>query len=59
MEDMNKKLKAPSEYLYKKLSGVRGVSPTQANAAMYMMIRVHPEEFKDIADDVEFSQKLI
>ena len=56
---MNKKLKAPSEYLYKKLSGVRGVSPTQANAAMYMMIRVHPEEFKDIADDVEFSQKLI
>ena len=59
MESMNARLKAPSEYIYNKLQGVRGVEPIKANAAMYMMIRIHPQEFKDIADDVEFAQKLI
>lgn len=56
---MNSKLKKGSDYIYNKLNGVRGVQPIKANAAIYMMIRIMPEEFKDIEDDVEFSKKLI
>ena len=56
---MNKKLKTTSDYIFNKLQGLRGIEPIRANAGMYMMIRIFPDEFKDIADDVEFSKKLI
>ena len=56
---MKSKLQSTSRYAYEKLSGIRGLTPIRANAAMYMMVRIEIEDFKDIKDDVEFCQKLL
>ncbi len=56
---MKKKLQATSRHAFEKLSGIRGLTPIKANAAMYMMVTIDMKEFKDIKDDVEFCQKLL
>ena len=33
--------------------------PVKATAAMYMMVGIQVEEFKDIEDDVDFAKKLL
>lgn len=38
---------------------MRGISPIQARAAMYMMIKIDIEEFADIVDDIDFCKKLL
>lgn len=55
---MNAKLKATSEYAFKRLSEIRGIQPTKATAAIYMMVKIDPNEFKDIEDEVEFAKKI-
>ena len=40
-------------------SGIKGIKPIRANAAMYMMVKLDLNVFKDIDDDVEFCQKLL
>ncbi len=59
LSSMKKKLQATSRHAYEKLSGIRGILPIRANAAMYMMVKIDIEEFADIKDDVDFCQKLL
>lgn len=53
------KLRDLSRHAFKALSGIRGVTPLKAKAAMYMMVKIDLEEFEGIADDVDFCVKLL
>lgn len=59
MMSMKSKLKDTADYAYERLSGIKGIEPIRATAAMYMMVKIRPEVFSDIADDVEFCKKLL
>jgi tyrosine aminotransferase len=59
MINMKSKLKECSNHAFSRLSGIRGIQPIQAKAAMYMMVRINIEDFEDIADDVDFCKKLL
>jgi len=59
MAAMKSKLRETSRYAFEKLSGIRGLAPVRANAAMYMMVRIDTTQFKDIDSDVDFCQKLL
>ncbi|SAL96462.1 hypothetical protein [Absidia glauca] len=41
------------------VSKIPGLKPVQPQGAMYMMVGIDVAKFKDIASDVEFSQKLL
>ncbi|KAI8064583.1 tyrosine aminotransferase [Gongronella butleri] len=41
------------------VSKIPGLKPVQPQGAMYMMVGIDIDQFKDIKDDVEFSQKLL
>jgi tyrosine aminotransferase len=41
------------------VSKIPGLNPVQPQGAMYMMVGIDVARFKDIASDVEFSQKLL
>lgn len=58
-ENMKTKLRESSNYAYEKLKDIKGLEPIKASAAMYMMVRIHLEEFDDIADDLDFCKKLL
>jgi aspartate/methionine/tyrosine aminotransferase len=59
LSKMKSKLQATSRHAFEKLSGIKGIKPIRANAAMYMMVKLDLKVFKDIDDDVEFCQKLL
>ena len=59
LSSMKAKLQATSRHAFEKLSGIRGISPVRANAAMYMMVKIDISEFRDIVDDVDFCKKLL
>lgn len=44
---------------FDKLSAVEGLKPVMPQGAMYMMVGIDIEKFKDIADDFDFTQKLV
>lgn len=56
---MKSKLQTASRRAFEKLSGIRGLKPVSANAAMYMMVGIDVNEFQDITDDVDFCSKLL
>lgn len=56
---MKSNLKKTSNYAYEKFKQVRGVTPIKPSAAMYMMVKIDLEEFKDITDDIDFCKKLL
>ena len=58
-EAYNSKLRELSNHAYEKLSGIKGIEPMKASAALYMMVRINFNEFKDINDDVDFCKKLV
>ncbi|KAJ3280887.1 hypothetical protein HK104_000344 [Borealophlyctis nickersoniae] len=41
------------------LTGVPGIKPVVPQGAMYLMVEIKIEEFKDIKDDVDFVEKLV
>lgn len=41
------------------LSKINGLKPIKPQGAMYMMVGIEIEKFKDITSDEEFSQKLL
>jgi tyrosine aminotransferase len=57
--NLKRKLKEIAEFAYAELQGIRGIKPTKSRAAMYMMVQIDLEEFKDIIDDVDFSKKFL
>lgn len=58
-DTMKSKLKEASDHAYNLLSVIKGIEPVRAQAAMYMMVRIHLDEFEDIKDDVDFCKKLL
>jgi len=46
-------------FLTTELAKIPGLSPILPHGAMYAMVRVEVSEFKDLADEVEFAQKLL
>eukprot|EP00760_Papus_ankaliazontas_P002775 PhM_4_TR11261/c3_g1_i3/m.12237/K00815/TAT; tyrosine aminotransferase len=52
-------LKRAATLSYDALKDVPGLKPTTPQGAMYLMVGINPGAFKDIADDVEFYQKLL
>lgn len=59
LSSMKAKLRTASRHAFEKLSGIRGIQPVRACAAMYMMVRIDLSQFKDIKSDIEFCQKLL
>lgn len=41
------------------LTGVPGIRPILPKGAMYLMVEIDTEKFRDIKDDVEFVEKLV
>lgn len=41
------------------VSKIDGLTPVTPQGAMYMMVGIDMNKFKDISSDVEFSQKLV
>ncbi|CAF1289417.1 unnamed protein product [Adineta steineri] len=58
-EDILNQLQNNAEYVYRSLLEAPGLQPTMPQGAMYMLIRINPSEFRDIADDKDFFMKLI
>lgn len=56
---LKQKLKEASHNAYEQLSGIRGLEPVKASAAMYMMVRIKLDEFADIENDLDFCKKLL
>ena len=56
---MKEKLKASSDAAFGRLSTIKGIKPIKASAAMYMMVTIDIEAFKDIATDVDFCKMLL
>ena len=48
-----------AQLLLDKLSLVEGLSPVRPQGAMYVMVGIEVSKFKDIADDLEFTAKLL
>jgi tyrosine aminotransferase len=44
---------------YEKLKDLPGLNARRAYGAMYMMIGIDLDKFKDISSDLEFAQKLM
>jgi tyrosine aminotransferase len=53
------RLKESSDLAFSSLSGIRGLKPIRASAAIYMIVKINIEEFKDIKNDFEFSKMLL
>ncbi|CAG8677900.1 308_t:CDS:2, partial [Racocetra fulgida] len=58
-EDTNNKLEHNASISASVLSKIRGLHVIVPQGAMYMMVGINVEEFKDIKDDLEFTEKLL
>jgi tyrosine aminotransferase len=57
--ETNTKLKTQAEYLVSRLSHVPGLRCIAPKGAMYMMLGLELQQFKDIADDMNFALELL
>ncbi|KAI9493118.1 tyrosine aminotransferase [Zychaea mexicana] len=58
-DDTIKQLEHNTSLSLSAVSNIDGLNPVTPQGAMYMMVGIDIEKFKDIASDVEFSQKLV
>jgi len=58
-DDLKSKLKLAADAGFERLSSIKGIVPIKSSAAMYMMVRVELDQFRDMADDIEFCKKLL
>ena len=58
-EGVRQRLAASSEAAFTRLQAIRGVTPIKSSAAMYMMVRIDFDEFKDFESDVDFCSKFL
>jgi tyrosine aminotransferase len=56
---LKQKLKSSADAAFDRLSTIKGIRPIKTSAAMYMMVGIEIECFKDIKDDVDFCKKLL
>ena len=57
--DLNKQLEAQANKVLAACAGIPGLTPVKPQGAMYVMIRIDTAAFKDIADDSDFTGKLL
>ncbi len=57
--DLKLKLKTAADAAYERLLNIKGIKPIKTSAAMYMMVGIEIDEFKDISDDIDFCKKLL
>lgn len=57
--DLNRKLEINAEFTTARLSAIPGLRVVVPRGAMYVMVGVDAASFSDIADDVEFTTKLL
>lgn len=55
----NAALEANAKIVMTQLEGTSGLTCIEPQAAMYVMVRIEPELYEDIKDDVEFCAKLL
>lgn len=58
-ENLKNKLKNSADVAFEQVSNIRGIKAIKTSAAMYMMVGIEVEEFKDITDDIDFCKKLL
>ncbi|KAK9688071.1 hypothetical protein K7432_014536 [Basidiobolus ranarum] len=58
-DETNKQVEENALLCAELLSKIPGLQVVKPQGAMYMMVAIKPEEFKDIKDDVVFSEKLL
>jgi tyrosine aminotransferase len=58
-DSLKMKLKTAADAAFVRLSTIKGIRPIKTSAAMYMMVGIEPEAFKDIVDDIDFCKKLL
>ncbi|CAG8719910.1 18003_t:CDS:2 [Dentiscutata erythropus] len=58
-QDTNNQLERNASISANILSKIRGLHVIVPQGAMYMMVGINVEEFKDIKDDLEFTEKLL
>ena len=58
-ETYNAALEKNANIVMAQLNGTTGLTCIEPQAAMYVMVRIQPELFEDIKDDVEFCAKLL
>lgn len=58
LTDLNKRLEANARTLETGLSQVPGLEVISPQGAMYVMVKINLNEFKDITNDADFSHKL-
>jgi tyrosine aminotransferase len=56
---LKNKLKNSADVAFEQVSNIRGIKAIKTSAAMYMMVGIEVEEFKDITDDIDFCKKLL
>jgi tyrosine aminotransferase len=57
--ELNHKLERHADFSVRRLRDLPGLNVITPRGAMYLMVQILPGVFADIADDVEFSQRLI
>lgn len=57
--DVVNKLQTSANIVSSSLRTVQGLTIVPPQGAMYLMMKIDTSEFKDIADDEEFAQKLV
>jgi tyrosine aminotransferase len=58
-DSTNKTLEEHANFGYDRIGRINGLKPIRAQGAMYQMVEVEIEKFKDITDDVDFFRKLL
>ena len=58
-EETKEKLLKASNHLFEIFDKIDGLHPIRAKGAMYMMIKIVIDQFKDIKDDVDFCKKML
>ncbi|CAG8728463.1 1677_t:CDS:1, partial [Acaulospora colombiana] len=57
--ETNRKLEVNAKLSAEVLSSIPGLHVIVPQGAMYMMVGINVDEFKDIKNDIEFSEKLL
>ena len=52
-------LRNASQTCYDILKNIKGLKPVKGKGAMYMMVGIDIEMFKDIEDDLDFCKKMV
>lgn len=58
-EDTKTVLRQASQKCFDILKEIKGLKPVKGKGAMYMMVGIEIEQFKDIEDDLDFCKKMV